>query len=144
MQTLPSLLSGELYPSDVRSALKGFTRSVTCIFIMLPLYLFPVIEESLQLHGTFFAFAGALLFAFPLVFILLPETKDLRLEEIQGHKELQLIGEFQLVFYISIRFLINHCYQTKICHIQVPHLAELLTFSRHISYDPVRNMANIP
>ena len=90
MQSLPSLLSSELYPSDVRSTLKGFSRSVTCIFIMLSLNLFPFIEERLDLHGTFFAFAGALLFAFPYVFILLPETKDLRLEEIQGQHLFQL------------------------------------------------------
>ena len=88
MQTLPSLLSGELYPNDARSAMKGFTRSVTCIFIMLPLYFFPIIEQSLQLYGTFFSFAGALLMALPVIYFILPETRGLKLEEIQGNNKI--------------------------------------------------------
>lgn len=83
MQTLPSLLSGELYPNDARSAMKGFTRCVTCIFIMLPLYFFPIIEQSLELYGTFYLFAGALLVASPVIYFILPETKGLKLEKIQ-------------------------------------------------------------
>ena len=90
MQTLPGLLSGELYPSDARSALKGFTRSVSSIFVMFPLYLFPIVKESLQLYGTFFTFAGILLFAFPIIYKILPETKGLPLEDIQGLISLDL------------------------------------------------------
>ena len=83
VQTLPTLLSGELFPSDTRSALKGFTRSVTCLLVMIFLYLFPIIEQHLKLYGTFYSFACILLLAFPIVYRVLPETKDLRLEEIQ-------------------------------------------------------------
>ena len=64
---------------------------MTCIFSVLSLYMFPFVEERLELHGAFFAFACALLFAFPLVYMLLPETKDLRLEEIQVQYFFQLI-----------------------------------------------------
>ena len=83
MQTLPTLLSGELYPSDARSSLKGFTRSVTCLLVMIVLYLFPIVEELLQLYGVFYSFACILLLAIPLVYKILPETKGLRLDEIQ-------------------------------------------------------------
>merc|ERR1719188_1463521 len=52
---------------------------------MLPLYFFPIIEQSLQLYGTFFSFAGALLMALPVIYFILPETRGLKLEEIQDY-----------------------------------------------------------
>merc|ERR1719188_2199144 len=50
---------------------------------MLPLFFFPIIEHSIHLYGTFYSFAGALLVAMPVVYFILPETKGLKLEEIQ-------------------------------------------------------------
>ena len=34
VQTMPNLLSGVLFPSDVRSTLKGITRSIQCILLV--------------------------------------------------------------------------------------------------------------
>merc|ERR1712200_92486 len=51
VQTLPLLLSGELFPTDVRATCKGLTRSWTCILLIISLKLFPVLETELTLHG---------------------------------------------------------------------------------------------
>ena len=34
VQTMPNLLSGELFPSNVRSKLKGITRSIQCVLLV--------------------------------------------------------------------------------------------------------------
>ena len=34
VQTMPNLLSGVLFPADVRSTLKGITRSIQCILLV--------------------------------------------------------------------------------------------------------------
>jgi len=83
VQTLPSILSGELFPSDVRATCKGLTRSITCIFLMLSLKLYPVFEENIHVFGTFIMFSSLLFLFSPLVYWILPETKDVRLEMIQ-------------------------------------------------------------
>jgi hypothetical protein len=83
IQTLPSLLSGELFPSDVRAFGKGLTRSATCGLLVIGLKLYPMFESHLKVHGTFFLFSGVLCFSLPVVYWILPETKDMGLEMIQ-------------------------------------------------------------
>ncbi len=85
VQCLPSLLSGELFPTDARAALKGFTRCFATLLLMVCLKSYPLLEASLNLYGTFYLFAGIIVAAFPLVYLLLPETKDLSLETIQRY-----------------------------------------------------------
>merc|ERR1719219_1005283 len=85
IQTLPSLLSGELFPSDVRAFGKGLTRSATCGFIVISLKMYPLFESALGVHGTFYLFSGVLLLSLPLVYWILPETKDIGLEMIQTY-----------------------------------------------------------
>lgn len=85
VQTLPFLLSGELFPSDVRATIKGLTRAITCIFLVLLLKFYPFLESNFTMHGTFYFFAGVLTFFIPIIFYILPETKDLGLEMIQHY-----------------------------------------------------------
>ena len=47
--------------------------------------MFPVMEATLQIYGTFYAFALVILLFAPLVYYILPETKDLGLEDIQRY-----------------------------------------------------------
>ena len=47
IQTLPSLLSGELFPSDVRAFGKGLTRSATCGFMLISLKVYPILSANL-------------------------------------------------------------------------------------------------
>ena len=37
VQTMPNLLSGVFFPADVRSTLKGITRSIQCILLVIVL-----------------------------------------------------------------------------------------------------------
>lgn len=83
LQTLPNILSGVLFSSDVRAVMKGVTRSLTCVLIVLCLMTFPLLCEAIGIYGTFYSFSGALLLFFPLVWHFLPETKDMELESIQ-------------------------------------------------------------
>jgi hypothetical protein len=85
VQNLPSLLSGELFTSDVRPMLKGFTRSFTCVMLMICLKSFPLLESHLHLYGTFYLYAAVLFVAFPAIYLIVPETKDLGLEVIQEY-----------------------------------------------------------
>merc|ERR1712129_59732 len=85
IQTLPSLLSGELFPSDVRAFGKGLTRSATCGFMLISLKVYPILSANLGVHGTFFLFSVVLLLSLPIVYCILPETKDMGLEMIPSY-----------------------------------------------------------
>lgn len=98
LQTLPLLLSGELFPSDVRAFGKGLTRSATCIFMVIALKLFPILETALGVDGTFYSFSALLFLAMPLVYWILPETKDLGLEMIQT-----FFTPNKTVFYVDLQ-----------------------------------------
>ncbi len=83
VQTLPFLLSGELFANDVRAVCKGLTRSVTCVLLIVSLKLYPVLQAALNVYGTFLLFAICMAASLPFVYCMLPETKDLGLEMIQ-------------------------------------------------------------
>merc|ERR1711936_517763 len=85
VQTLPLLLSGELFPADVRASCKGLTRAITCTFLVVTVKLYPQLESYLSLYGTFFMFSIFLIIFLPVVCFILPETKDLSLEMIQQY-----------------------------------------------------------
>ena len=120
VQTLPLLLSGELFPSDVRPICKGIARSIQCILLVICLkvflnmqfcllkymifmhcllfQLYPILQKSaLQEFGTFYFYGSFLLMALPFVYFLLPETKDLSLESIQYYFKPQ-----KTIFYIDL------------------------------------------
>ena len=97
IQTLPYLLSGELFPSDIRAFCKGLTRSVACILLVLGLKMYPVLEHWFSVSGTFYLFAGVLAFSLPVVYCILPETKDMGLEMIQNY-----FTPSRTVFYVDL------------------------------------------
>eukprot|EP00091_Calanus_sinicus_P016752 TRINITY_DN36298_c0_g1_i1.p1 TRINITY_DN36298_c0_g1~~TRINITY_DN36298_c0_g1_i1.p1 ORF type:complete len:181 (-),score=23.95 TRINITY_DN36298_c0_g1_i1:21-563(-) len=68
VQTLPLLLSGELFPADVRASCKGLTRAITCIFLVLSVKMYPQLESYLSLSGTFFMFSCVMTIFFPAVY----------------------------------------------------------------------------
>merc|ERR1719245_815528 len=53
VQTLPFLLSGELFPTDIRAICKSFSRCWTTVLLLVSLKLYPFIEHSISLPGTF-------------------------------------------------------------------------------------------
>lgn len=84
VQPMPLLMSSELYPSDIRAFCKSVSRSITCVLIVITLKVFPILEKSLHLSGSFYLYCGVVLFGLPIVMIILPETKDLSIAEINS------------------------------------------------------------
>ena len=64
---------------------QGLTRAITYIFLVLMVKSFPELEKNLYLYGTFFTFSIMMLFFLPVVYFILPETKDISLEMIQEY-----------------------------------------------------------
>ena len=85
IQTLPFLLSGELFPSDIRAFCKGLTRSFACLLLIGSLKMFPWIESTIGLHGTFYSFSAVMVICTPVIYFILPETKDMSLEMIENY-----------------------------------------------------------
>jgi len=82
IEQMPLLMASELYPSELRAFCKGISRSITCILIVVALKLFPLMENSVNLYGTFYIYSGIVLFFFPCLMCILPETKGLSLSQI--------------------------------------------------------------
>jgi len=85
VQTFPNLLSGELFPNDIRARCKGMIRAVSALLSFLMLKLFPYMEYQLGLYGSFWSLAACLALMLPVIFIFVPEPKDVSLD---------LVGEF--------------------------------------------------
>jgi hypothetical protein len=97
LQDFNSLFSGELFPTEVRAFCKSLTRTFACVLLVICLKTFPVLEEQLQFFGTFYLFAVVLLVAMPIVYLLLPETKDVALEDVQ-----HFFNREQSIFFIKL------------------------------------------
>ena len=63
---------------------QSVSRSITCVLIVITLKVFPILEKSLHLSGSFYLYCGVVLFGLPIVMIILPETKDLSIAEINS------------------------------------------------------------
>ena len=100
VQSMPHLLSGELYPKEIRAKGKSISRAITCILIMVTLKLHLPLKNTITDYGVFYFFAGVMLLSVPLVYcknlfknqenqkqstnwFYMPETKDIPLEDIQ-------------------------------------------------------------
>ena len=90
-------ISGELFPSEVRAFCKSITRTFACILLVVCLKSFPILEKFLNFYGTFYFFASVLLLSIPIVYFILPETKDVALEEVQ-----HFFTKTKTIFYIDL------------------------------------------
>ena len=85
IQSLPTLLSGELFPADIRAFGKGLTRSLACLLMLGSLQMFPCLQHWIDMYGTFYAFGVVILACTPVIYCIVPETKDMRLEMIENY-----------------------------------------------------------
>ena len=85
IQTLPFLLSGELFPADIRAFCKGITRSFACLLLIGSLKMFPTLENTIGIHGTFYSFSAVMILCTPVIYCVLPETKDMSLEMVENY-----------------------------------------------------------
>ena len=97
IQTLPFLLSGELFPSDIRAFCKGLTRSFACLLLRGSLKMFTWLESVLGLHGTFYLFGAVLISCTPVIYFILPETKDISLEMVEHY-----FTPNRTIFYVDV------------------------------------------
>ena len=84
LQTIPNIMSGELYSSNVRAIMKGISKSISYALVMVSLTSYPFLSKELGVPGTFQVFTCILLFSLPLSLLYVPETKGLELEAIQN------------------------------------------------------------
>lgn len=99
VQSMPHLLSGELYPGDLRAKGKAMSRAITCILIFLTLQCYLPLKNAITEYGVFYLYAGVILFSMPLVYFkdfcennsqaeasnwfYMPETKGISLDEVR-------------------------------------------------------------
>jgi SP family arabinose:H+ symporter-like MFS transporter len=76
------VIISEIYPTKVRG--RGMSIATTALWIVgyLGNQMFPVMQKTLGLDGTFWCFSGGALLTIVLVALLIPETKGRSLEEI--------------------------------------------------------------
>ena len=84
IQTIPYLLSSELFPNDARARCKGLIRAISAVFSFSMLKVFPYLEDTFGLYGSFWGLASILFLLLPIVFICVPEAKDVDLEHVAG------------------------------------------------------------
>ncbi|XP_023349580.1 facilitated trehalose transporter Tret1-2 homolog [Eurytemora carolleeae] len=82
VQTFPNLLSAELFPNDARARCKGLVRAVSSLMSFAMLKIFPYLETHFGLHGSFWTLAAILILSLPVIFIFVPEPKDISLDEV--------------------------------------------------------------
>ncbi|MFC2090249.1 sugar porter family MFS transporter [Bacteroidota bacterium] len=74
----------EIFPNHIRGAAMSVATSVLWIASFLLIILFPILNNALGAHGTFWLFAGFCLFGFLYIKKKLPETRGKTLEEIEN------------------------------------------------------------
>jgi len=93
LQGLPTQLADVLFPSSCKSIMKGITKAVTSFTLVI--FIFSI--NNFELHQRFWIMAGTLLLTSPLLFVLVPEIRNIG----KGMAS-NFILPFQTVFYIIL------------------------------------------
>jgi len=93
LQGLPTQLADVLFPSSCKSIMKGICKAVTSFTLVI--FIFSI--NTFELHQRFWIMAGTLLLTSPLLFILVPEIRNIG----KGMAS-NFIMPFQTVFYILL------------------------------------------
>ncbi|CAG2247200.1 ITR [Mytilus edulis] len=80
---VPWTINSEIYPLWARSACSAMATSTNWFFNLLVSLTFLTLIENITAYGTYWLFAGIVTIALIFIFIALPETKGLKLEEVQ-------------------------------------------------------------
>jgi predicted MFS family arabinose efflux permease len=73
----------EIFPNRVRSSAMAVATTALWIASFLLVIRFPVLNEALGTHGTFWLYAGICFLGFLFILKYLPETKGKTLEEVE-------------------------------------------------------------
>ena len=73
----------EIFPNKVRGTAMAIATSALWIGSFLLVILFPILNNALGAHGTFWVYAGICFIGFLFILKKLPETKGKTLEEVE-------------------------------------------------------------
>jgi len=93
MQTLPGLLTDVIYPSSCQAVLKGLTVTVECTAFVIIIFVLKFFSYS----QAFFIMAGILLLVSPLLYMFVPEVKNMGVA-----MSAELFVPFQTVFFFVL------------------------------------------
>lgn len=79
---LPWIMSGELYPQDIRGVMSGATACCAYILIFFNIKTYPQLENLISSNGTLYLFGICALLGAIYCMLFLPETKGKTLTEI--------------------------------------------------------------
>lgn len=83
LQTMPLLLLGEIFPTNVKAFAMSFCDIYFAVITIIISKLFQTTKDNFGMHVPFFVFAGCCVLGLLFVLFYLPETKGKTLEEIQ-------------------------------------------------------------
>ncbi|XP_004926978.1 facilitated trehalose transporter Tret1-like [Bombyx mandarina] len=83
VSSIPFALSGELFPLDYRGLGGGVSYLALSLNFFIAVKCFPVLSSAIGLSFTYFLYAGIVTICMVVVWIMLPETKDKTLQEIE-------------------------------------------------------------
>jgi hypothetical protein len=104
LQGLPTQLADVLFPSSCKSIMKGITKAVTSFTLVI--FIFSI--NNFELHQRFWIMAGTLLLTSPLLFVLVPEIRNIG----KGMAS-NFILPFQTVFYIILPIQLQESVRKK-------------------------------
>lgn len=82
---IPWIMIGELYPVQVRGLLGGFTTMSAHAFVFTVVQTFPLLNETITIHGTYLLYGFISIFGMVYFYLCLPETKGKTLQEIEDY-----------------------------------------------------------
>lgn len=80
---LPSIIAGEVFPLRYRSIAGTISLISTSGNMFLLLKTFPFLVGTIGISGTYLLYAGGMIYCLVVAWILLPETKDRTLQDIE-------------------------------------------------------------
>jgi nitrate/nitrite transporter NarK len=83
MGPLPMIVTSEIFSNEQRGLCAGIAMSANWACNLLVTFLFPVIYDALPQWVPFICFAAACLICLVVVWLFLPETKGVALEDMQ-------------------------------------------------------------
>lgn len=103
LQTIPVILLGEIFPTNVKAFAISFSDIYFAIITTTVSKFFQVTKDNFGMHVPFFAFTGCCVLGLLFTLFYLPETKGKTLEEIQeelksekGNKKTKIENDHEL------------------------------------------------
>ena len=78
------LLLSEIYPLSVRGTAMSIGATANWIFSFVTGLMFPVLKSWIQQYGVFYVYGTISVLASIFVYVCVPETQGLSMEEIEG------------------------------------------------------------